>query len=358
MRSVCDAIKMNFDNPDELKQVDRHDMLAQMARTRERLTPPSDANATLGELQPPQNIVFMGLGGSAIAGDILADYARDITQIPIAVSRSLTLPAYVNEDTLFVAISYSGETRETLSVLTQAMKQQAKVVAVTSGGQLLSEAQRSKLPYLKLPSGILPRVALPELLAASMHVLESASALKETSRRLSEAREAAAIQIERIKPQIPLERNKAKQISRLLVDKLPLIVGVEEDASVLRRFKNELNENSKMPAFYYTLTEALHDDVEGLKALTSLANTQPIFIRNERWLVGHSRIQERLSDLLKTLGFPKSAEFGGVGSNRFAQLLTAVVFGDYVSVYLAALRGVDPSEMKLISELRKVMYTT
>jgi glucose/mannose-6-phosphate isomerase len=113
-----------------------------------------------------------------------------------------------------------------------------------------------------------------------------------------------------------------------------------------------------MPAFYYTLTEAFHDDVEGLKTLTKLASTQPIFLRNERWLARYSQIQKRLSDLLEELGFPKPAEFGGLGPNRFAKLLTSVVFGDYVSVYLAALRGVDPSEIKLIPEFRKVMQST
>lgn len=182
--------------------------------------------------------------------------------------------------------------------------------------------------------------------------------MTDTQKILSDARKSAANQVDNVGPSVPSEKNSAKQMAQTLVEKLPLIIGGEEEYSVLRRFKNELNENSKMPAFYYTLPEAFHDDVEGLKALESLANVQPILLRNEAWLAGQKRTQERLRSLLEELGFPKAVEFAGLGSDRLSQLLTAVVFGDYVSVYLAALRGMDPSEMRLILEFRKVMRDT
>jgi glucose/mannose-6-phosphate isomerase len=348
---------MDLDHVDALKRVDRSDMLSLMEKTPGRLTPPSDADLTCGrELERPENVVFMGVGGSAIVGDLLTDYVRDIVDIPVIVSRSLRLPAFVGKRTLFVAISYSGETQETLSVLDQAMNRTARIITISSGGRLLAQSEQHRLPYLKVPSGMLPRVALPELLAASIFVLDSAAVLKDTTRLLSEVRKSVADQVDKVKPGVPSEKNSAKEMAQLLFDKLPLIIGGEEDCSVLRRFKNELNENSKMPAFYYTLPEAFHDDVEGLKALKTLASVQPIFLRNENWLVGQKRTQERLGSLLQELGFPRANDFAGLGQDRLSQLLTAVAFGDYVSVYLAALRGVDPSEMRLIPEFRKVMH--
>jgi glucose/mannose-6-phosphate isomerase len=350
---------MDLDDMDALKRLDQSNMLHLMDRTPERLTPPSDAETTCGrELERPENVVFMGVGGSAIVGDLVADYVRDIVDIPLTVLRSMRLPAHVDKRTLFVAVSYSGETPETLSVLDQAIDRAARVVTISSGGQLLSKSERHKLPFLRVPSGLLPRVALPELFAASIFVLGSAAILKDTPRLLSEARKSVAKQVDNVKPTVPRDKNGAKQMAETLVDKLPLIIGGEEDSSVLRRFKNELNENSKMPAFCYTLPEALHDDVEGLKALKTLANVQPIFLLNESWLPGQKRTQERLNSLLAQLGFPRALDFVGLGHDRLSRLLTAVTFGDYVSVYLAALRDVDPSEMSLIREFRKVMSGT
>lgn len=350
---------MDLDHVDALKRLDHSDMLSLMERTPERLTPPSDADVTCGrELERPENVVFMGVGGSAIVGDLLADYVRHIVDIPVAVLRSMRLPAYVGKRTLFVAVSYSGETQETLSVLDQAMDRAARIVTISSGGRLLSQSKLHGFPYLRTPSGLLPRVALPELLAASTFVLGSAAILKDTPRLLSEARKSVASQIDKVRPKVPSDKNSAKQMAQTLVDKLPLIIGGEEDSSVLRRFKNELNENSKIPAFYYTLPEAYHDDVEGLKALKTLATVQPIFLLNESWLQGQKRTQERLKSLLAELGFPSAMDFVGLGQDRLSQLLTAVMFGDYVSVYLAALRGLDPSEMNLIPEFRKVMHGT
>jgi glucose/mannose-6-phosphate isomerase len=347
---------MDLDHVEALRRLDRSDMLSLMDRTPERLTTPTDADQTCGrDLERPENVVFMGVGGSAIVGDLLADYVRDIVDVPVAILRSLRLPGYVGKRTLFVAISYSGKTQETLSVLEQAIDKKARIVTISSGGRLLSQSERHGLPYLRVPSGLLPRVALPELLAAAVYVLGSAAILKNPSELLSEVRKSIGDQIENVKAEIPTDKNDAKRMAEMLVDKLPLIIGGEEDGSVLRRFKNELNENSKMPAFYYTVPEAFHDDIEGLKALRSLANVQPIFLRNDNWLAGQKRTQERLRILLRELGFPRAIEFAGLGRDRLSQLLTAVVFGDYVSVYLAALRGLDPSEMKLIPEFRKVM---
>jgi glucose/mannose-6-phosphate isomerase len=347
---------MDLDHMEALKRIDSSDMLSLMDRTPERLRTPTDAPQTCSEhLEQPDNVVFMGMGGSAIVGDILVDYVRDIVGTPVVAIRSLRLPAYVNERTLLVAISYSGETQETLFVLDQAIDRGAKIVTISSDGKLLSRSKQHGLPYLRVQPGFLPRVALPELLAASIYVLSSATIIKNPSEILSNVRKWTHDQIENVKPEVPTDKNGAKRMAQTLADKLPLIIGGEEEGSVLRRFKNQLNENSKMPAFYYTLPEAFHDDVEGLNALKSLANVQPIFLRNENWLKEQERTFERLNVLLMELGFPRPTYFVGLGEDRLSQLLTAVMFGDYVSVYLAALRGVDPSHMKLIPEFRKIM---
>jgi glucose/mannose-6-phosphate isomerase len=144
-------------------------------------------------------------------------------------------------------------------------------------------------------------------------------------------------------------------MAQALRDKLPVLIGHDEDTSVLRRFKNELNENSKMPAFFYTVPEAYHDDIEGLRTLRQLVNVKPIILRNRAETPGQMKTREKLYSLLSEIGFPSIIEFEGIGSDRLSQLLTAIMFGDYVSVYLAALRAVDPSEVMLIPKFREAM---
>jgi glucose/mannose-6-phosphate isomerase len=347
---------MNLDDLTALRKIDQSGMLSVMERAPERLAPPADAAATCSKrMNRPLNVVFGGVGGSGIVGEILTDYSRAAVDAPVSVCRSVQVPRFVGKGTLFVAVSYSGETEETLTLLDQAKQKGAEVVTIASGGRLNAQSRQQGIPYLKVPEGILPRVALPELLAAAVFVLESAELLRDSEKILGRSAGLLKTQIASISQTAPLQRNKAKQMAHALADKLPLLIGNEENTSVLRRFKNELNENSKMPAFYYTLPEGYHDDVEGLKALNQLSRTQPILLRSQEGLEGQRRTREKLYALLAELGFPTVLEFEGMGGDRLGQLLTAVTFGDFVSVYLAALRGLDPSKLELIPRFREAM---
>ena len=347
---------MNLDDVAAMSKVDRSGMLAVMGRTPERLAPPSDAQSTFGErLEKPDNLVFGGVGGSGIIGDIITDYLRGVVDIPVSVCRSIEIPAYVGKRTLFVAISYSGETPETLALLEQAVRKRATVVSVGSGGKLLEKSKQRKLGYVKVQEGLLPRVALPELLAATIFVMGSAGLIKDMGKLLRDSAQTVRGQIREIRPSVAVGENRAKQTSKALLGKLPLLLGSEDTGSVLRRFKNELNENSKMPAFYYPLPEGYHDDVEGVKMLTKVSHPQPIFLRDKEESDGQRRTRERLYSLFTELGVHTVLEIEGMGQNKLQRLLTAVMLGDYVSVYLALLRGVDPSELTLIPRFREAM---
>jgi glucose/mannose-6-phosphate isomerase len=347
---------MILDNAQALREIDRSDMLSVIGRTPARLTPPTDATSTCrGEFGTVENVVFGGLGGSGIVGDILSDYCRESTNIPVSVCRALRIPKYVGARTLFIAISYSGETQETFTQVSEARTQGAAILIITSGGRLLSLAQENRMPYLRVPSGLLPRLALPELVAGAVFALGSAKILANTSRLLSEAAISLGNAIERVNQSVSSEGNRAKQMAQALLGKLPLLIGDEAYGSVIRRFKNELNENSKVPAICYTLPEGYHDDIEGANSLRQLSNPQPILLRTRDESEGQSRTREQLTRLLSDLGFPAVQEFSGQGKEKLSELLTAVVFAGYVSVYLAALRGVDPAELAYIPKFRKVM---
>ena len=276
------AVALNLDDISAISEIDRSHMLALMEKTPRRLLPPADAQATCGKrMERPRNVVFGGVGGSGIIGSIVADYLRSVAVVPVSVCRSLQIPACVGEGTLFVAISYSGETVETISMFDQAVRSGAAVISVSSGGTLLAKSKKNKIGYLKVPESLLPRVAFPELIAAVLYAVGSAGLIENAQEMLLESAETLQTQIREIGSDRGLRENTAKQLATAIQGKLPVLFGNEDAESVLRRFKNELNENSKMPAFCYTLPEACHNDIEGLEMLSKLARPQPILLRKE-----------------------------------------------------------------------------
>ena len=349
---------MSLDDAEGIRKIDRSDMLSIMEMTPTRLAPPVNASSTCSpDPGTVDNVVFGGVGGSGIVGDIISDYCRGRTTVPLSVCRAFRIPAFVGKHTLFVAVSYSGNTRETLGQVEQAKRRDAKIIAICSGGNLLSIAKSESIPYLKVPSGLLPRVALPELVAAAVFAIGSARLSPDWTRALSEPSRLLSDLIKRVKPSVPTRQNSAKRMARALPNKLPLIICDEAYGSVLRRFKNELNENSKMPALCYTVPEGYHDDIEGLAALRQLTKPQPLLFRTRHELDGQRRTREQLTRLLSDLHFPPVLEFYGKGTSVLSQLLTAVAFAGYVSVYLAILRGVDPAELKVIPKFRQAMQS-
>jgi glucose/mannose-6-phosphate isomerase len=346
---------MQLDDSTAVRTIDKSDMLATMEKTIERLAPPANANETcnLAPLEP-RNIIFAGVGGSGIVGDVLCDYSRRAIGIPSFVCRASRIPSFVDENTLFIAISFSGDTNETLGMLDQARRAHARLATVTSGGKLHSNSIDEKIPYVEVPRNLIPRVALPELLAATIFVLGKGRVVRDTDSLLEATRAAVRQQIDLVKASVPQSQNKAKQAAAALNDRLPLLIGDEENASVLRRFKNELNENAKVPAFYMAIPEAFHDDIEGFATLRQLSKTQPLFLHSPEESAGETKTVEKLEELLVELGYPPPIAFEGKGTERLGWLLSAITFGDYVSAYLAILRSIDPSTLALIPKFRAI----
>ena len=348
-------VALLLDDPAAIRKIDASDMLSALQKTPDRFLPPSDAESTCRiEIDQPAKILFAGLGGSAIAGDIIADYCRNLVHVPVTVCRSVKIPDFVDKSTLVVAISYSGDTRETLSMLQQANDKQAHVAIVASGGKLLGVARAGGVPYLNVTPNMPPRVALPELVAALVHMLTEIGTVDKRSRLLESASASTRTLIEGIKAAVPVRDNPAKELASSLHGHLPLLIGSEENVSVLRRFKNELNENSKMPAVFYTLPEAYHNDVEGLKTLNSLSHPQPVILRAAGQETNEQLEANKLAETLSEFGYSSPVFFDGIGDERFGWLLSAITLGDIVSFYLAILNGVDPSPLLLIPNFKSI----
>ncbi|MEM3442898.1 MAG: bifunctional phosphoglucose/phosphomannose isomerase, partial [Candidatus Bathyarchaeia archaeon] len=153
-----------LDRLEEIKRVDKSDMLSfcvEAPKHYEKASKLAD-NVSI-DYPKPKNLIVAGMGGSAISGELLKDWARDQIKVPIEVCREYSLPAYANKETLALILSYSGETEESLSCLLDAKKRRCMIICVSSGGALLKFAEKFDVPYLRVPSEIPPRAALPYL---------------------------------------------------------------------------------------------------------------------------------------------------------------------------------------------------
>jgi glucose/mannose-6-phosphate isomerase len=300
-----------------------------------------------------RNIVFMGMGGSASAGDLVLDWLADKINIPAMVHRDPALPRFVGANTLMVALSYSGETRETLAAFQQARKRGSSLVAIGTGGKLQKISEELEIPFLRVLKAPAPRAALGQMVVATSIILHNLGLIRNPAAEVDLASKELRRLSNRIRRQIRLSENPAKQLASSLKGHLPMIYAFRRMASVARRFKNQLAENSKMIAKYGILPEAGHNEIEAwLRPRFPLA---PIFIRD----YFESEFEEAVlksfrSTITKTSG-ASSSQVRLKGRSRLSGLLLPVLYLDFVSVYLAFLNGIDPTETPRIQVYKKFL---
>lgn len=318
--------------------------------------PEQCARAIEIEEEPPlsasfERLIVTGMGGSGIAGELLASSIAFDLSVPVSAYHGYSLPA-VGPEALVIAISYSGETEETLSAVEKALEAKARVVCLASGGELERLARERKLPFIKAPSGLQPRAALGYLLLPVLGLLDRLGCCQLRG-ELARLPEALTELRKRWRASSPEAGNRAKQLARGLYRKIPLVYGVEGATSaVALRWKTQINENSKQPAFWNVVPELCHNEIVGFEGAELLPNMKVIFLRSG---LDHPRNLVRI-DLLKELLAARGVEQEEVfaeGEGRLAQLFSLIYLGDFVSFYLAMLNGVDPSQVASISELKR-----
>ena len=297
-----------------------------------------------------QSLVLMGMGGSASAADVVLDWLRPSLLIPAIVLREPKLPAFVNSRTLFVAVSYSGETSETLAGFQEARNRKSSLVGIGHGGSLASVCHRMNAPFIQIGASLAPRVALGSLIVAATIVLESAGLVRSTTREMSEAGRDLVRVRNRCQIESSLTHNPSKRLAKKLVGHLPVIYSLQRMSSVARRFKNQLAENSKVLAKYDLLPEAGHNEVE---AWHEKDNKVSVIIRDLQETAFEASIVRAFRDTIASASRSRPLEVRSASRGRLSRLLSPIFFLDYVSVYLAILRRVDPTPNDLINEYKK-----
>ncbi|MEX1295979.1 MAG: bifunctional phosphoglucose/phosphomannose isomerase [Candidatus Limnocylindrales bacterium] len=302
---------------------------------------------------PPRSVALLGMGGSAIGGDLAKAIWADRISVPLEVLRGYELPAWVGPETLVIASSKSGDTEETLRQLETALTRRCPVVCVSTGGAIRRVAEAASLPLAAFPDVGSPRASLGWSLGIVAGVLERAGVLEldeaEIAAAADSGREAAA----RYAPGVPTADNLAKQLAWSLVDRFVVISGAGFLAPVARRWKTQLNENSKAAAVYDELPEATHNTVVGLEQPESLRDhLAVVLLRSELEHPRNALRAQLVADVLDTgLIWQQSVETSGAG--RLGHALSGVVLGDHVSVYTAFMYAVDPTPIVAIEHIKR-----
>lgn len=298
-------------------------------------------------------IVFAGMGGSALAALLAKDWLGDKITVPFEVVRTYDLPGYVDDQTLVIASSYSGNTEETLSCLKYAREKSAQVAAIASGGKLTEVAMHQSIAHVVLPEGVQPRMAVIYNLRALVALLVNfgvvpVAVLEDIARTADFLRNETAAWV----PSVTTDKNEAKQLAVLAVGKTPVIYGGARTGSLAYKWKISWNENAKNVAFWNQYPEFNHNEFMGW---ASHPIEKPFAVFDLVSNLEHPQILRRfeISDRLLSGKRPKSQVVTLRGETILEQLLWGCILADFVSIYVAVLNGVDPVPVDLIEKLKK-----
>jgi glucose/mannose-6-phosphate isomerase len=299
-------------------------------------------------------VVIVGMGGSAIGGDLVRTYCRDTAPVPVSVVRDYTLPASVGKGALVIASSYSGGTEETLAAFGEATRRGAATYVITSGGELQERAERDGLPHVVIPGGLQPRAALGYSLGA---LLRMATKLGLCDVSDAEYSEALALVEAGAEDYADTNANEALDLARKLEGKVPIVYtgpGLLQAVGV--RWANQTHENAKQLAFGNVFAELNHNEIMGWEAAPGAvrARLHVVVLRDPG---DHPQIQKRI-DVTRDLLESEAAgwiEFEARGEGKLARMLSMIQLGDFTSYYLALLVGVDPTPVETIQQLKRTL---
>ncbi len=347
---------VDLDDTVYLRSIDSADMAGRIAELPKQCR---EAMIVAGQQALPEDyracdaIVVLGLGGSAIGGDLVKTLVEGECRAPMFINRQYDLPAFVDERTLVIASSYSGNTEEILSAFRQALDQRVKPLAITTGGELARMCRDQNLPLFTFDYEAQPRAALGYSLVTLLEVLRRLNYVRDLSEDLQEAVGTMEAQQAEIGIEVPEEHNAAKQLARRLEGRLPVIYAAGHLTEVARRWKCQFNENSKGWAVWEALPELNHNAVVGYEFPLSMPSVvRVVMLRSDLYSTRLRLRMEVTGEILSDKGVPHEA-IDVSGLSPLAQVLWSIHLGDYVSYYLAALRGADPTPVKTIAYLKK-----
>jgi glucose/mannose-6-phosphate isomerase len=304
-----------------------------------------------------ENVVVLGMGGSGIAGDLLATVAGPFMPVPVVVCKGYEPPSFVSEGTLCFAISFSGNTEETVEAAITAAASGAKVVAIARGGELGRLAEGWQTPFVRLPDGIpMPRAGLGAVSIPPMVVLEDVGFFPGARQWI----ELAVSQLRRRRDELVADENPARDLARRIGRTLPILYGGGDVGEVAAlRWKNQINENAKAPAFFGAIPEVTHNELCGWGQHGDITRQvfTLVYLRHDH---EHPQVMRRF-DLVRDWVEEVVAsvqEVRAEGEGVLAQLLDLVLFGDFTSLWMAFDEGIDPGPIPVLDQIKAALAQT
>lgn len=292
------------------------------------------------------NVLICGLGGSGIGGSIISELVVGNATVPINISKGYFIPAYVNENTLVIISSYSGNTEETLNCMDLAIAKNAKIVSVTSGGKVLELSKTKGYDHIIVPGGMPPRSCLGFSFTQLFFILEFNKIIPNNYKA---ELEAAIKLIDAEETNIIAE---ATTIAKKLVGKIPVIYATTYNEGVAIRFRQQLNENSKMLCWHSIIPEMNHNELVGWTQKNENLSVL-IFLDRDEYSRNLVRVEINKEVIKKYTS--SITEIFSKGNSRIEKAIYFIHLGDWISVILGELRGADLMEVSVIDHLKSAL---
>jgi len=289
------------------------------------------------------NVLISGLGGSGIGGTIVSELAFGVCHVPVSVTKGYFIPEFVNENSLVIISSYSGNTEETLACMEQAIAKKAHVICITSGGKISELAKKNNLDQINIPGGNPPRSCLGYSLVQQICIFTKLGLLPDKS--VAELENSIAL----LKNEQNPIRKEAEQLANKLFGKMPVIYCTTNNEGIAIRFRQQLNENAKILCWHHVIPEMNHNELVGWaggndEISVVLFRDQDEYERNNYRININKEIISKIT--------PHFTEVFSKGKSPIEKSIYLIHLGDWASLYLANLRGVDSIEVNVINFLK------
>lgn len=299
-----------------------------------------------------KNIVLTGLGGSAIGGDLLRSFLADELPVPFLVNRYYTLPAFIDKNSLVIVSSYSGNTEETISAYKDAIKRKAKVLCITTGGEVERLATKYKHQVIKTPPGLQPRAALGYSFFPLLVVLSRLRLIQSKTKEIRETiqllKKKAAVYGE-----LGSETNEALQLAQHLKGTLPILYSASEHFDAINvRWRGQIAENAKKLSFGHVLPEMNHNELVGWKIGAEVMKKMHVVFLRDRGTHKRVAVRENLTKQIVAQYAASVTEVWSEGHSLLARMFSLLYLADWVTYYLAILNAEDPTPVRVIEYLK------
>jgi len=316
-----------------------------------------DWKVTPEDFADAKNIVIIGMGGSAIGGDLVRSYLSSKLLIPFEICRNYRLPEYVDDETLVIVSSYSGNTEETLSALDDSLQRKAMIASISTGGLLEDVAGINDMPLLKLPTGLQPRAALGYSFVPILVFFEKVGMIKGVKKEIEVAIKRLKEIREKYIEDTPVLSNPAKRMAERMHKKIAVIYGGPEWTGVVAvRWKGQICENGKNMAFANQFPEACHNELVGWSAPVK-EHQEQLMVVMLRDMSDHPKIRKRMNIVKEIIERHEIevVDVHSMGDEPMERMFSLIQLGDFVSYYLAIINEVDPTPVELIESLKKAL---